>query len=212
MYSNLEYKPFYRRNLPHIQPEEGIFFITYRLAFTLPNNKTRELQQRRQTLVKNMTLSEYQKDSRLFSFYDDLLAKETSQPSWLLEKDIAELVQDNLKYHHSKRYELICYTIMSNHVHIIIRPLIDGEGNYFSLAAIMKWHKNYTALKANEILKRSGRFWNHENYDHFIRDDKELYRIIKYILINPVKGRLVNKMNNWPYNWLNSDYGEIPQS
>ena len=30
--------PYYRRNLPHIHPESRIFFITFRLADSIPKN------------------------------------------------------------------------------------------------------------------------------------------------------------------------------
>ena len=34
---NLDYKPDYRRNLPHIQPPSATFFVTFRLAGSLPS-------------------------------------------------------------------------------------------------------------------------------------------------------------------------------
>lgn len=34
--SKLDYQYFYRRNLPHLQPKDALIFITYRLAFDLP--------------------------------------------------------------------------------------------------------------------------------------------------------------------------------
>jgi hypothetical protein len=49
MNNRLDYKSFYRRNLPHYQPADGIFFVTYRLAFSLPK---KVLQQRQQKLLE----------------------------------------------------------------------------------------------------------------------------------------------------------------
>ena len=43
--STLKYKKSYRRNLPHIQPADGSFFITIRLAGSLPKNLLNELHQ-----------------------------------------------------------------------------------------------------------------------------------------------------------------------
>ena len=34
--SHFDYKPFYRRNLPHIQPSGATFFVTFHLAGSLP--------------------------------------------------------------------------------------------------------------------------------------------------------------------------------
>ena len=33
---NFDYKPFYRRNLPHIQPPGATLFVTFHLAGSLP--------------------------------------------------------------------------------------------------------------------------------------------------------------------------------
>ena len=64
MSDSLDYRLFYRRHLPHYQAAEGIFFITYRLAFSLPqkvlwefyNNickeKEAEDKQRKEELIK----------------------------------------------------------------------------------------------------------------------------------------------------------------
>jgi len=41
----IQRKNFYRRNLPHWQPAETDFFITYRLAGSLPISKIVELKE-----------------------------------------------------------------------------------------------------------------------------------------------------------------------
>jgi len=63
----------------------------------------------------------------------------------------------------------------------------------------LKW---YTALKGNEILYRTGAFWQHESYDHLVRDAEELERIIQYILNNPVKAGLVKDRRDWKWHYL----------
>jgi putative transposase len=57
--------------------------------------------------------------------------------------------------------------------------------------------KSYTAHQANRILRRSGRFWLGESYDHWVRDDDELERIVNYIAANPVRARLVEEPHRW---------------
>jgi len=49
----------------------------------------------------------------------------------------------------------------------------------------------HTASKCNELLGSTGQFWQHESYDHWVRDAAELERIISYIEANPVKAQLV---------------------
>ncbi len=43
---------------------------------------------------------------------------------------------------------------------------------------IMHTLKTHTALECNRLLGRSGTFWQDESFDHWVRDEDELYRII----------------------------------
>lgn len=45
--SNLEYKLFYRKTLPHIQPPGATLFVTYRLAGSIPRAVLNQLLQER---------------------------------------------------------------------------------------------------------------------------------------------------------------------
>jgi putative transposase len=90
------------------------------------------------------------------------------------------------------------YCIMPNHVHVLLQPLTsetqrptdetheDGEreDSKSVLGVIMHSLKSYTAHEANKILRREGQFWQHESYDHWIRDDDELERVVNYIMAN----------------------------
>ena len=61
--------------------------------------------------------------------------------------------------------------------------------------------KGYTAFQANQIIGRSGEFWAHESYDHFVRDNDEWLRIIAYVLNNPVKAGYVEHPSEWRWNY-----------
>ena len=56
-------KSFNRRNLPHLYYNEGIYFITYRLANSLPSNKVAEIQ----TAIKNNEVKDDISFKRLFA-------------------------------------------------------------------------------------------------------------------------------------------------
>jgi REP element-mobilizing transposase RayT len=55
---------------------------------------------------------------------------------------------------------------------------------------ILKNIKGTTARKANQLLGRTGRFWQKEYFDRYIRDSKHFYAVFNYIENNPVKARL----------------------
>jgi len=68
------------------------------------------------------------------------------------------------------------------------------------LAKIMHSLKSYTANEANQILNRRGEtFWQSESYDHWVRDDEELERIVEYIAFNPVKAGLACAPHDWEF-------------
>jgi len=61
--------------------------------------------------------------------------------------------------------------------------------------------KGFTATQANRVLRRKGEFWGHESYDHFVRNENELGRIIRYVLNNPVKAGLAARWQDWPWSY-----------
>ena len=67
--------------------------------------------------------------------------------------------------------------------------------------------KGYTARKANQCLGRRGAFWHHESYNHAVRNASEWQRIITYTLNNPVKAGLVDRWEQWQWN-----YYRVPHS
>jgi len=49
--SHFNYRPAYRRNLPHLPPPGATFFMTFRLAGALPQNVVRQWKRERQWLA-----------------------------------------------------------------------------------------------------------------------------------------------------------------
>ncbi|HUE14213.1 MAG TPA: transposase [Planctomycetaceae bacterium] len=61
------------------------------------------------------------------------------------------------------------------------------------LTVLMHSLKSYTANQANKVLGRQGTFWQHESYDHWVRDLDQLERIANYIRSNPVRAGLCER-------------------
>jgi REP element-mobilizing transposase RayT len=98
---------------------------------------------------------------------------------------------------------------MPNHVHLIIKPLAQEDGVFWSLSDIMLSLKGNSANKINKLLNRKGKFWQTESYDHVIRNDKELINSIAYLLNNPIKANLCKTQTEWQYSFIKSDYGTM---
>jgi REP element-mobilizing transposase RayT len=91
---------------------------------------------------------------------------------------------------------------MPNHVHIVFTILDTRK----TLSDIMKLIKGSSAISINKLLNRNGNLWQAESFDRLIREEKEMYNIVKYVLLNPVKANLVSEWKNWEYTYCHSSY------
>jgi putative transposase len=200
-----EHKLFYTRNLPHYQPEEGTFFITYRLHNSIPKIKIPDLK-REYHLLKNQNpgMNDEEKlkaNANYFRLFDEALDNNPNEPYWLKDPAVMKTVADSLLFNSEKQYKLWCFSIMPNHVHVLVTLLV----NSLPLYAILQKHKRYSAWQCNKLLNRTGSFWHKESYDHLVRNAESFNRIIKYILNNPVKAGLINSWLEWGGNYLNPE-------
>jgi REP element-mobilizing transposase RayT len=83
---------------------------------------------------------------------------------------------------------------MPNHIHFLVSPFEDVE-----LASIAHSIKSYTAHEANKILGRTGRFWQVEPFDRYIRSSRHHASVVRYIENNPVKAGLCKMPSDWRY-------------
>ena len=138
---------------------------------------------------------------RHFATLESCLDKATTGPTWLADARIANLVAEALRYRDGTEYTLDVYSIMPNHVHAVFEPLMLNNLPK-PLSLIMHSLKRHTAERANRILNRTGKFWEHESFDHYIRNRAEWKRIVEYVLENPVKAGLVKSWTEWPWNYV----------
>ncbi len=209
---------FYKRNLPHWQPAGAEYFITFRLANSLPKKVVERLQKERELLLKNHS-HQYEDnlrikiDRRIFKKYEAILDKAETGPVWLKDFRIASIVKDSIDYRDNREYELYAYCIMSNHVHLVFKHLskmIRQESEEFPVTDILASLKKYTSKHCNIELKRTrNAFWQAESYDHVVRDAEELERVIFYTLHNPVKAGLVENWRDWPHSYCKKEFREL---
>ena len=209
---------FYRRNLPHFHLDGYSLFITFRLADSLPIQIIDELKSEREQELKFATSKSsdelYEIEKRYFGRYDDWLDRCSSGPHWLEDERIASIVNDKIWEMKNLRYKLIAYCIMPNHVHMLIDHFAGemtfhrGKSAKYPVTETLRLLKGSTARNCNSALERSGHFWHHESYDHFVRDGEELARVIQYILNNPVKAGLVKEWTDRKFSYVSPEYGE----
>jgi REP element-mobilizing transposase RayT len=110
----------------------------------------------------------------------------------LSEKDRDEVVTA-LRWFSDRRYNLHCYVVMNDHVHVMVEPIHDWE-----LGKILHSWKSFTANKLQRFHGRRECIWQDEYFDRLIRSEPEYREKRDYILGNPYK--------RWPalanYPWL----------
>jgi putative transposase len=204
----MDEKYFYDRKLPHWQPPEGTYFITYRLAGSIPVSIINTLME---NYVYQKSLPENQSDiskkilrEEYFNNFDIELEGNLNDPHWLKNENIAKLVMTSLLFYNNKQYTIWSVCIMSNHVHVVL-TLLQGSQ---LLNKILQSHKRFTAVEANKLLQRSGAFWAEESYDTIIRNDLHFYRSVNYCIQNPVKAGLVRIWSDWCWTFIHPELEE----
>jgi REP element-mobilizing transposase RayT len=213
-------KIFYRRHLPHWQPQDAVFFVTFRLKNSLPYEIIESLREERgHAKVSLNTLLECERthqntldDQRYFERWEEYLNRTDFGPRWLSQPEIAGIVKEALHYRDGKVFDLHAYCIMSNHVHVVFEPLSRSEwhsdlqhSNPMPLNKIMQSLKRHTARQANIILGREGAFWQDKSYDRAIRNNEECIRTVNYVLENPAKAGLVSQWEKWPWTYCRTE-------
>ncbi|MGE5776093.1 MAG: transposase [Chloroflexota bacterium] len=200
---------YYHRNLPHYHPIGYPLFITFRLAGSLPMDVLTEIK-----ASEDQSANErYKTEVRYFERYDDWLDQCSSGPHWLQMENIAQIVAKETQNLNEDRYRLLAYCIMPNHIHLLIESIINeqvvhqGGTAKYPVTDTLRLLKGRTARACNLKLKRTGSFWQHESYDHVVRDEQELEQIILYILNNPVKAGLAKEWKNWSFTYIAPELG-----
>jgi REP element-mobilizing transposase RayT len=182
-----------RGRLPHWHVPNGLYFITYRLAGSLPRHIEDEIASLRSSLVIARERDFDGKDARLiereiFKITEAQLHMSGGE-CWLRNNEVAQTVAASFEHRDGHEYDMLAYAVMPNHVHLVCRLKAK------ELASVMKTWKSYTAHAANKILGRSGVFWQSDYFDVLMRDSDQLQRTIQYVLDNPATAGL----KEWPH-------------
>ncbi|MGA7721476.1 MAG: transposase [Ignavibacteriaceae bacterium] len=103
---------------------------------------------------------------------------------------------EKLKFYKEKyKIELLSYCLMPNHFHLFVLQLTH---KYYISDFISSLINSYTK-SINKSSNRSGTLFEGKFKSKQILDDTYFKWVIKYILENPVKAALANKIADWEY-------------
>jgi REP-associated tyrosine transposase len=185
----------YVRHLPHWRQDGATYFVTFRLHDSLPQSKLQELASLRKDWARrnppphsNEKLEELARETmrRVEHWLDQGMGS-----CRLREPAAAQAVASAMHHFDGERYELDCYVVMFNHVHVVVRPF---QGATDPLEKILQSWKRHTSLEINQQFGIEGRLWQEESFDRIIRDEEHLYRVLQYVGNNPGRAGL-NPLN-----------------
>jgi shikimate kinase/REP element-mobilizing transposase RayT len=175
-------------NLPHWRQEGAIYFITFRLADSLPQEKLNQwLAEREEWMTAHPEPHDEATREEYYRLFPERLQNwlDAGHGSCVLARpEIKRMVEAALSHFSGERYRLLDSIVMPNHVHALVAPL----GRHTVSGILHSW-KSYTA---HEILKEEGSsrqqcVWQQESFDHIVRNAAHLERIRQYIQDNPGK-------------------------
>jgi type I restriction enzyme R subunit len=174
----------HRGKLPHWRQEGTIYFVTFRLADSLPQSKLEWLRREKELWIKlnprphnSRQQDEYR---RRFTDSIDRWLDAGYGRCILAWPDCKSIMETSLMQFDGVRYELGEFVVMPNHVHAIVAPIGEHQ-----LTNILQSWKSFTAHKFNRILVSSGRIWQPESFDHIVRSAEHLVKFQTYIRNNP---------------------------
>jgi REP element-mobilizing transposase RayT len=120
---------------------------------------------------------------------------------WELPESVRDLVLQNCLHDHGLKLHVHGAVVLPDHIHLVFTPLKDDQGNPFSLAEILGGIKGASAHRINKVLKRRGKVWQTESFDHILRSEEKIREKVEYICQNPIRKGLVQTIDEYPWVW-----------
>jgi REP element-mobilizing transposase RayT len=113
---------------------------------------------------------------------------------WFSELATGRIVVAELRRLHDARWvESLAFVLMPDHLHWLF-----VLGAVCDLGVLVRTLKGRTARAVNCALQRTGPLWQRAYYDHALRSDEDLRAVARYIVANPLRARLVNRLGDYP--------------
>ena len=191
----------YYRRLPHWDQPGVMCFITWRTVDSIPADVLRRWRVERAVWLRQQGIDpqaakwrehlrglpaaarrEYH--ARFTSPWMECL-DECHGACVLRQPKLSAIVAENLLHRDGVEYEVSEFVVMPNHVHVLAQFRSEGGMN----VCCRNW-KHYTSRRINDVLGRSGHFWQAESFDHLVRSAAQFEYLRGYIERNPIVAHL----------------------
>jgi putative transposase len=98
-------------------------------------------------------------------------------------------------------YKMLAYCLMPDHLHLLVCPTEGAR-------PVPKYIQTFKSLSTRIFWEShgKGKLWQRGFYDHIVRKNEDLVEIAKYILANPMRKRLSDDPEEYPFSWITDDF------
>lgn len=175
--------------LPHWQQRGATFFVTYRLADSIPKElMDRWMEEKAKWIAEHpqpwdeATEAEFH---RIFTARIDRLMDRGHGVCVLREGRCRMILAESFASFEGVRYVMHSWVAMPNHVHLLFTLAEDVK-----LETMVGGWKKFTARNINGYLGKNGALWQKDYFDRLIRDWGHFAKVARYIRANPKKAGL----------------------
>lgn len=97
-----------------------------------------------------------------------------------------KVVQQLMALQAEGRAETLCYVLMPDHLHWL---MVLRKGRLSEVVHLLKGRSAHAIGQA---------IWQTNYYDHAVRQDEDLRKMARYIVANPLRANLVNRIGEYP--------------
>jgi len=90
--------------------------------------------------------------------------------------------------------QMLAWVLMPDHAHWLV-----GLGNQNNLNIVVNRLKSSSSRLANRALERRGTLWEPAYHDHALRAEEDILKIARYIIANPLRAGLVQRIGDYPF-------------
>ncbi|MCX8210831.1 MAG: hypothetical protein OTI34_07285 [Lewinella sp.] len=204
---------FIRMKQAHYQHIGATFSVCIVAHDAVPKQMLERLKCRKEVVLREIEIDfqpnkEFRKEKiheKYSRHIDKLLHQKRNQEHVFLDSLAAEAMEKRIQSYAGKYYDLVAYSIMSNHVHLqldfsIQCPVgwnsVDLVPDYVNLSSVIGQIKGGGAYDVNSAIGRKGKLWGGGYYDRYMRSHKHFMSEFWYIVRNAEVAGIVNDWRN----------------
>jgi putative transposase len=108
------------------------------------------------------------------------------EPVNLVLEQISRAAREN-------QFAIVAYCFMPDHLQLLIEGQSESSDGHRFIARA----KQYSGFYYSKAFH--SRLWQRYGYEHVLRDDEETIAVTRYILNNPLRAGLAEKVEDYPY-------------